>query len=415
MTVDYRAEAEALRDVMIARRRDFHQHPELPFEEVRTAGIVADALHGLGLEVRTGVGRTGVMGLLEGARDGPTVLVRADMDALPVNEENDAPYASRTPGKMHACGHDGHTAVALAVAQMLAAHRDRMAGRVQFVFQPAEEIAGGAKAMIADGALDLNPAASFAVHFWSPVETGRVAIGEGPIMAAADKFVARVRGSGGHGALPHETRDPVVAAAQIVVALQSIVSRNVAPTDAAVLSVGHVRAGEGFNVIPAEAELSGTLRTFRPEVRDLLIERMEAIVTGVAAALGCEATLEVLQLTPQVCNDPDVTAQAREAVAAALGADALGDCVRSMVAEDMSYFMARVPGCFMFVGSGNPRERHALPAPPSPVRPGRGCAAHRGGGAGFGGGALRAAMTGGRPPCAGVARRNGANQQLRRT
>ncbi len=357
MPIDFAAEAQALRDELVARRRDFHRHPELAFEEVRTAGVVAGALRDLGLEVRAGVGKTGVVGLLEGAHDGPTVLIRADMDALPIHEENNVEYASTAPGKMHACGHDGHTAVALAVARMLNAHRDRMAGRVQFVFQPAEETAGGAQAMIDDGALDgLNPAVSLGLHFWSGLETGKLAIAEGPIMAAADIFRVKVRGYGGHGGAPHETRDPVVAAAQIIVALQSIVSRNISPLDAAVLSIGRVHAGEGFNVIPGEADMRGTLRTYRPEVRETLIARMDAVVSGVAAAMGCEATLEVESLAPPVRNDPTVTAQARRAVADALGASALGADLRLMVAEDVSLFLERAPGCFMFVGSGNPAK-----------------------------------------------------------
>lgn len=354
MNIDFAAEAEALREEMIARRRDFHQHPELAFEEVRTAGIVAEYLRDLGLEVRTGVARTGVIGVLEGAHDGPTVLVRADMDALPIQEESRAAYASTAPGKMHACGHDGHTAVGLAVARILNAHRRRMAGRVKFVFQPAEESGGGAEAVIRAGALD-DPAPSvcLGLHLWSQLETGKVSVAAGPIMAAADLFNIIVRGSGGHGGAPHETRDPVVAAAQMVVALQSVVSRNIDPMDAAVLSIGRVHAGEGFNVIPGEATMAGTLRTFRREVRQTLVARLEAVVNGVAAAMGCEATLEVTALTGPVDNDAQAAAQARAAIARALGADALGDEVRLMVAEDFSAFLNRVPGCFVLVGSGN--------------------------------------------------------------
>ena len=354
MTIDYLAEARALRDDIVARRRDFHRYPELAFEEVRTAGIVAGVLRGLGMEVRMGVGKTGVIGELEGRDEGPAVLVRADMDALPVDEATGAPYASTVPGKMHACGHDGHTAVALAVAQILSAHRDQMAGRVRFVFQPAEELAGGALSVIADGALDdPKPDVCLGLHLWSQLKAGTISIYEGPIMAAADNFVVTVRGSGGHGGLPQQTRDPVVAAAQIIVALQSVVSRDISPMDAAVVSVCRVNAGRGFNVIPDKAELAGTFRTYTTTVRDILRARAEAIITGVAAAMGCEATLEVMPLTTPVRNDPTVTAQVREAVVNALGAEVLGEEVRVMGAEDMSAYLDRVPGCFMFVGTGN--------------------------------------------------------------
>jgi amidohydrolase len=316
---------------------------------------VADVLSELGMKVRTGVGRTGVLGLLEGACPGPTVLVRADMDALPIHEENEAEYASTVVGKMHACGHDGHTAVVLAVAHILNAHRDRMAGRVQFVFQPAEEVALGARAMIDDGVLDdPPPAVSLGLHFWSQLETGLVSVAEGPIMAGADKFRVVVRGSGGHGALPDQTRDPVLAAAQIIVALQSVVSRNISPMDAAVLSVGMVRAGEGFNVIPGEVEMEGTLRTCRPEVRQTLIAHAEQVVSGVARALGCQATLGVTPLTPSLCNDAKVTAQVRQVVIETLGEERLARANRSMVAEDFSLFLEEVPGCFVLIGSGNP-------------------------------------------------------------
>ncbi|MBN1286497.1 MAG: amidohydrolase [Anaerolineae bacterium] len=354
MTIDFVVEARARHADMVAKRRDFHQHPELAFEETRTAGRIADVLRGLDMEVRTGVGKTGVVGLLEGAAGGPTVMVRADMDALPVCEENTTGYISTTPGKMHACGHDGHVAVALAVADILATHRDAIAGRVKFVFQPAEEVGNGAVAMIEDGVLDdPAPDVSLGLHFWSGLETGKLAIGAGPVMAGADAFKIHIQGAGGHGAIPEETRDPVVAAAQIIMALQTVVNRNVSPLDTAVLSVCKVAAGDAFNVIPDTVDMAGTFRTYRKEVRDLLVARAETIITGIAQAMGCQASLELMPSTIPLVNDEVVTKQVLRAVEAALGTDRLAHPVRTMGAEDMSYFLDRVPGCFFFVGSGN--------------------------------------------------------------
>src|SRR5687767_924604 len=251
---------------MIERRRDFHRHPELSFQETRTAGIVASELNQLGFEVQTGVGKTGVIGMLEGDHDGPTLLVRADMDALPILEANEAEYVSGNAGVMHACGHDGHTTIGLAVARMLSARRSEMHGRIKFVFQPAEEIGKGAAAMIADGALDNpRPDCSIGLHLWNDLPLGTVGVTSGPCMAAADTFLCRITGKGGHGASPHQTRDPIAAAAQIISALQTIVSRNVAPLDTAVVSVGKLVAGDAFNVIASDAVLEGTVRTYRKE------------------------------------------------------------------------------------------------------------------------------------------------------
>jgi len=355
--IGFKTQIAARQSAWIALRRDLHQHPELGFDLPRTAGIVADRLRALGLEVQTGVGRSGVIGLLEGTADGPTVLVRADMDALPIQEENAAPYASQTPGVMHACGHDGHTTIALAVAELLSERRPQMAGRVKFVFQPAEEIGRGAQAMIEDGAL-LNPAPDvcLGLHLWNEMPVGIVALVDGPMMAAAGDITITVRGRGGHGALPHETRDPIVAACQIVTALQTIVSRDVRPTDVAVVSITEFKAGDSFNIIPETAQLRGTIRAFRPEVIELLGQRARTIAQGVASALGCQADVHVEQLTLPVVNDASVNARLRplfQQVAPA--AQIIGD-VKTMAAEDMSYFLNAVPGTFFFVGSANPER-----------------------------------------------------------
>jgi amidohydrolase len=354
MTIDFHREALALQDELVARRRDFHRHPELAFEEIRTARIVAEELNNLGIEARTGVGQTGVVGLLEGDHDGPTVLIRADMDALPILEENQTDYVSENTGVMHACGHDGHTTIALAVAKLLAARREEMAGRVKFVFQPAEEIGKGAAAMIGDGVLDdPRPDVSLGLHLWNQTPAGRVGVEPGPVMAAAEEWHCTITGVGGHGAAPHETRDPIVASAQIITALQSIVARDVDPLDVAVVTVGKIRGGDAYNVIPAQVELSGTVRTFLPETRKMIIERMRQICESVASGLNCEATLKMSEMTPAVVNDDQVTERVQQVAADVVGAENVLPKQRTMIAEDMARLMDGIPGCFFFVGSQN--------------------------------------------------------------
>ena len=354
MTIDFKAQAEAMRDELIARRRDFHQHPEIAFEEVRTSGIVAQELNALGLEVQTGVGQTGVIGILEGAADGPTVLVRADMDALPVAEANTTDYVSLVPGKMHACGHDGHTAVALGVAKLFSQHRDKLKGRIKFVFQPAEEIGAGARAMIADGALENpRPDVSLGLHLWNTVPLGKVGIADGPIMAAPSAFEMTITGKGGHGAMPEQTIDPVVCAAQMVMAFQTIVSRNANPLDQLALSVTQIITGTAKNVIPDSAYLSGTFRTFTPEMRDMVNKRMREIAEHTAAAMNCTVDINIINPGDAVVNHPDVAGVVRQAFKK-LGIDE-ADMVyeRTTAAEDVGLFMTDVPGMFFFVGSAN--------------------------------------------------------------
>jgi len=255
-------EVQELFPYMQARRRDFHMHPELGFQEVRAAGIVADELRALGLEVHTGIAETGVVAILKGEHPGPVLLIRFDMDALPIQEENEAEYASQNPGVMHACGHDAHTAIGLSVARILNAHRGDIHGTVKLGFQPAEEGDGGAERMVAEGVLENpRPDRCLALHVWNSQPIGWLGITPGPVMAAAETFHVKIIGRGGHGASPHRTVDPLYAAAQIVTALQSIVSRNVAPMDTAVVSVTAIHSGTTFNVIPQTAELQGTIRT----------------------------------------------------------------------------------------------------------------------------------------------------------
>lgn len=354
--IDWMAGAQALREELVARRRDFHRHPELAFEETRTAGIVAQTLGQLGLEVQTGVGKTGVVGILEGATDGPTILVRCDMDALPIHEANQTDYNSETAGKMHACGHDGHTAIALAVAKLLTTHRETLAGRVKFIFQPAEEVGRGAAAMIADGVLQTPaPEYAFGLHLWNDMPVGVVSVTEGAAMASANDFTLTIKGRGGHGAIPEQTADPVLAASQIVSALQSIVSRNVSGLDTAVLSVCTFHAGFANNVIPNEAVLGGTFRTYRKETNALVGRRIGEIATGIAASLGCTATLDWQELTPALVNNSETNARLRAAFARANSPVPLSlrNDERTMASEDMAYFLDHVPGTYFFVGSAN--------------------------------------------------------------
>ena len=335
-------------------RRDFHMHPELGFQEVRTAGIVANELRDLGLEVHTGIAETGVVALVKGQHPGPVLLVRFDMDALPVQEETGAEYASQTPGIMHACGHDGHTAIGLTVARILNAHRNQIHGTVKLVFQPAEEGIGGAKRMVEEGVLENpRPDSTLALHLWNVKPLGWLGITPGPLMAASETFSITITGKGGHGASPHTTADPLYAAAQIVTALQSIVSRNVPPLETAVVSVTSIHSGTTFNVIPQTAELQGTIRTFNPEIRKKVLSRFREIATGVADALNCTAEVQTEDITPAVINDPEITHRVQQ-VAQQLFPDAKIDTdARTMGSEDMAFMMEDIPGCYFFIGSAN--------------------------------------------------------------
>jgi amidohydrolase len=344
-------------DDLVAVRRDLHQHPEIGFEEVRTAGIIADRLRALGLEPRTGVGRTGVTALVRGGKPGKTVLLRADMDALPIEEENDTPYRSQVPGRMHACGHDCHVSVLLAVARVLVARAKDLSGQVLLVFQPAEELGGpkgGAEAMIQDGVLDApKPDAAFGLHVWQDLPVGVVGVTEGPWMAAVDEFTVTVKGKGAHGAMPQAGVDPVVCLAHMVTALQTIASRNVDPFQQVVVSVTQVRAGSAFNIIPETAWMNGTTRVFDRALWAKLPGMFERIVQGVAQAMGCEANVVYERGNQPTVNDAAMCRFAREAAASVVGAARVRDDVRTMGGEDFSAFLARVPGVFIAVGSRN--------------------------------------------------------------
>jgi len=357
---DFLKQASELFPYTQSMRRDLHMHPELGFNEIRTGGIVAAELESLGIEVTKGIGKTGVVGLLEGGRPGPTLLLRFDMDALPIQEETGAEYASQTAGLMHACGHDGHTAIGLTVAKMLHTQRDQLAGTIKFCFQPSEEghngeDIGGAEMMLKDGVLE-SPKVDMALgmHLWNERPLGWVHVAKGPVMAGAEQFKIKISGRGGHGATPHQAIDPILAASQVVNAAQGIVSRNVSPMETAVVSVTMFHSGTTFNVIPKEALLEGTIRSFDPGVRKLVLERFEQTVRGVASGMGCQVEITMKLLSPALINAGDVTASVQETARRILP-DASHDNTPylTMGAEDIAFLQERVPGCYYFIGSAN--------------------------------------------------------------
>jgi len=348
-------EAFKIKEEIIALRRDIHSHPELGFEEKRTSKIVADRLESLGLTVTRGIAETGVVGILEGTKDTPVLLLRFDMDALPILEENDVDYASQNPGVMHACGHDSHVAIGLSVAKLLAAKRETLQGTVKFVFQPAEEGGGGAERMLDEGVLENpKPDYSMGVHVWNDKPVGWYGLTKGPVMAGAEIFSVKLEGKGAHAASPHQGVDPVVAAAQIITALQTILSRNVPPLESAVVSVCQVDSGTAFNIIPQQANFSGTIRTFKPEVFERVKQRFTSIVNDVARAFDCQADISIKRITYPVVNDPTLVDLMGNAVNA-VDADAVIDfSLQTMGSEDFSFMMHEIPGCFVMIGSANP-------------------------------------------------------------
>ncbi|HET7461439.1 MAG TPA: amidohydrolase [Longimicrobium sp.] len=347
--------ATAETELLIRTRRDLHQHPELAFEEHRTAAIVADRLRAAGYEVRTGIAETGVVGTLRGgAGDGPTLLLRADMDALPIVEETSHGFRSTVQGKMHACGHDAHTAIGLAVAERLAAKRGEWGGTVKYVFQPAEEGGQGALRMIEQGVLE-GVDQALGLHVWMGLPSGVVGVTPGPFMASAGEFELTVRGRGGHGAMPEQTVDAVVIGSQIVVALQSIVSRTVSPLESAVVTVGAFHAGTAQNVIAESARMLGTVRAFEVEACEALPRRVEKIAAAMCEAMGATCEFHYRQDTPPTINDPAMADLVRAAAEEVVGPERVrfGAEVRTMAAEDFGEFLLRVPGCYFFVGAMN--------------------------------------------------------------
>ena len=332
-------------------RRDFHAHPEIGFQEERTSGIVADLLRGWGIETHTGVGGTGVVGIVEGARPGRSIGLRADMDALPIEEETNLPWRSKTPGVSHACGHDGHTATLLAAAQYLSEHRD-FPGRVVLIFQPAEEGLGGARAMLADGLFDRFPCDEvFGLHNSPYTAPGVVGIKPGVAMAGADFFDVKVRGTGSHAASPQHARDPIMAATALVQAFQTIRSRNAPPHEAAVLSVTQIHAGAAYNVVPAEVTLAGTLRFFSEEARERMRTRMETLAKGIAAGFEMEIEIEFRDIFTVLENDAALTDRVLEIAKEVTGAEhTLLQPEAVTGSEDFADMLKAVPGAYFTVG-----------------------------------------------------------------
>ncbi len=346
-------------DEFIALRRDLHRHPELAFQEHRTAGLVAERLRAWGYEVSTGIAGTGVVGVLRRGDGQKTLGLRADMDALPIQEDTGLPYASVKPGVMHACGHDGHTAILLAAARFLA-ESGEFDGTLNLIFQPAEELGAGARKMIAEGLFERFPCdAVFGLHNWPGVRQGHLGCVAGPAMASIDFARITLQGQGGHGAEPQDAVDPVLAAAHVITALQSVVSRNVAPLDMGVVTVGAIHGGKAANVIPDQVELKLTARSFRPETRQLLRERITAIAQGQARSLGVEAVVDFQNGFPPVLNHAEPTRFAREVALEVLGADrVVPDFQPRTASEDFAYMLQARPGSFLFLGNGDSASLH---------------------------------------------------------
>jgi amidohydrolase len=343
---------EGLGEKIVALRREIHREPELGFDTERTAEKVLAALEGLPLDIRTGVAENGVIATLKGEGEGPTVGLRADMDALPIQEETGLPFASQTEGKMHACGHDGHTSMLVGAAHALSGMRERLNGTVKFFFQPAEEGEGGGKVMVEEGAAD-DVGSIFALHLWPGLPFGKAATKAGPIMAAADAFEITVRGTGGHGAMPHLSADAIAMAAQIVTALQTVVSREVDPVEPAVLTVGEIGAGTAYNIIPETARFGGTVRTLNEDLRRRIPERIEQLARGVAGGMRGDIDIDYEFSYPVTVNDEDAARRALAVAGELFGEENTIELPNpSMGAEDFAYFLEKIPGAFIWLGVG---------------------------------------------------------------
>jgi hippurate hydrolase len=348
----YQEVEENFGEKIVALRRDIHREPELGFDTEKTAEKVLAALEGLPLDVETGIAQNGIVATLDGEDEGPTVALRADMDALPILEDTGLSFASETEGKMHACGHDGHTSMLVGAAHALSGMRDRLSGTVKFVFQPAEEGGGGGKVMVDEGVAD-DVASIFALHLWPGLPFGEVATRAGPIMAAADAFEMEVRASGGHGAMPHLTSDAIAISAQIVTALQTIVSREVDPVEPAVLTVGEIGAGTAFNIIPHRARIGGTVRTLNADLREKIPTRMEDLARGIARGMRGDVNLDYTFSYPVTVNDETAADHALGVAEDLFGGESVLELPNpSMGAEDFAYFLEKVPGAFIWLGVG---------------------------------------------------------------
>lgn len=360
MSVKILPEVTAIKDEIIANRRDFHKYPELGFKEHRTAKVIAEKLKAYGIDVRTGIGKTGIIGDLHGKGSGKTIALRADMDALPVQETSDVSYKSQNDGIMHACGHDGHMAMLLGAAKILSQKRDLFKGNIRFIFQPAEEEEGGARYMITDGCLK-NVDEIYGMHLWNYQPYGEISVKSEAVMAAADIFDITVKGIGGHGAAPQGTVDAIVTASNLIMNLQTIVSRNTDPLESTVITVGKIEGGHGFNIIADEVKLRGTVRAMTEKNRLMVKTRMQEVIDGIAKASGATIRLDYQDGYPPTNNDEQAT-QTVQKVAQKIVGGGIVEPYSTMGAEDFSYYLQKIPGCFFFIGSA-PSDKEPMSVP----------------------------------------------------
>jgi amidohydrolase len=355
--MDLKTKIAEMKDWLVEIRRTIHMHPELGFEEVETSQLVAQWLAKFGLEVKTGIAKTGVVGLLRGAKPGKTVAIRADMDALPIEEANEVPYRSQIKGKMHACGHDAHTTILLGVARFFSSLRDQIKGNIKWIFQPAEEGGGGGKVMAEAGVLeDPKVDAIFGAHVYPDLNIGQVGIHEKEGLAATDRFIIKLLGKGGHGAYPHLCKDPILAAGHMITQIHSIVSRNVPPLESAVITIGKISGGTAFNIIPDEVELIGTVRSLTPQVREILKNRLEEEVQGIARSFGIDYQFTFNYGYPALINDPAMSRLVASACARGIGQENVIYVKPSMGGEDFAYYLQKVPGAFFRLGCRNEKK-----------------------------------------------------------
>jgi len=356
---------QALEEELIAFRRDLHLHPELSLQESETADKTARQLEELGLSVRRGVGGHGIVAELFGELPGPVIALRADMDALPIHEEADVPFASARPGVMHACGHDAHTAILLGAAKILSGQKSALKGTVRFLFQAAEEINAGAKALIAGGALD-GVDEIYGLHNLPTLSAGKAATRYGSLMGSVDRIEIKLEGKGAHGAIPDQGIDPIVCASAIVLALQSVASRESSPFEPVVITIGSIRSGEANNVIPQYAQLTGTVRTFDARVQSMMKERIERIISHTAESYRCKSELVYIEQTPVLINHDESVAHVERVIDGMIGADRRVMAPPTLAGEDFSVYLQKVPGCFFWLGSGpelNAEEAYGLHHP----------------------------------------------------
>jgi amidohydrolase len=349
-----RQKTNEMKDWLVEIRRTIHMHPELGFEEVETSRFVSECLERFGLQVKKGMAKTGVVGLLNGKRPGKTVAIRADMDALPMDEANKVPYASKIKGKMHACGHDAHVAILLGVAKFFSSIPDQVRGNIKWIFQPAEEGGGGGRVMVEEGVLETPKVdAVFGAHVFPFLPIGKVGVNEKEGLAAADRFTIKIMGKGGHAASPHVAKDPILAAGYLITQIHSIISRNINPLESGVVTIGKVSGGTAYNIIPDEVELWGTVRSLNPQVREELKSRIEQVTQGVARSFSMDYRFDFEYGYPVLINDPEMSKLVASACAKGIGKENVEVLKPSMGGEDFAYYLEKVPGSFFRLGCRN--------------------------------------------------------------